>query len=119
MIINPNKIAFHSEYDVVDYVTKGFVPKQEDYQRVIAKLRHPDPISTINEKIGKEPVIPENMIEPYSAEILADALDRVYHNRKRNQKVCIGVAIGVTAACLVGATCCYIDKKDSKSDNEK
>lgn len=108
MIIDPKRVAFHSTTDVVDYVSRGPIPKPENYRLVVEKFRNPDSIGSVDSKIGKEVVISEEVVNPVTADDIAAALDRVYENRVHNRNVAIGIGAGIaliTVGALFASSC--------------
>ena len=101
MLIDPKKVQFESKNDVIDYVTRGFIPpRREHFKQVMDKVKNPDPAgSNQSEKWGNEVTISEEKISEKEREELGDILPKVYENRVRNRtKFLIGSGVALLSA---------------------
>jgi hypothetical protein len=87
MYVDPKRIKFESTNDLVDYASKGFIPKKEYWHKFIEKVRTPDIPLSIQQKAGKEVIVSENLFneEKNGKQVLEETLDRVYQNRVENR----------------------------------
>ena len=102
MLIDPKKVQFETQNDVIDYITKGFLPpRKEHFDKVIDKVRTPDNVDYAYQQRGKEVVISENVISENDRKLIDSILTKVYENRIRNRnKLLIG--IGSAFALMTG-----------------
>jgi len=105
MLIDPKYKVYDSKEDIIDYVTRGFLPPRQAYfDALIEKVRTPDQdVIENDERQGKEVLISERIINCGGAKTTADVLERVYENRKRNFiKGSIGLGIIGTLLTIIG-----------------
>lgn len=96
MLYDPKLKVFENPNDVVDYVTRGFLPpKQKYYDALMNKVKNPDIIMDNDPKAGKEVLVPKFE----NAELIAEILDMVYKNRRRN------LIKGLVGGTLFGLGC--------------
>lgn len=117
MLVNPKYVEFESMQDIVDYVSRGFMPpSKKNFHQVIEKVNLPDSVDSIENKIGNEVVISEELIDDENRDCLAIALQRVYTNRVRNRNIAIGTIVGTTGLILLAM---LIGGSSKKEDVEK
>lgn len=110
MIIKPEKMVFEDTNDIIDYVSRGMVPTRKNFEKVMFKVRCPD---TNDKKEENQVYIPEHLFINCSESDLAYALDRVYENRRRNQKIGIAaILITIGIGCLLGGAASNNKKKE-------
>lgn len=112
-MINPKKVAFETEKDVIDYVSRGLPPTKKNYREFINRVRCPladlDD-GTYNDMVGNTVIIEESLFLNCDKDTLERSLERVYENRRRNRNIALA-AIGIVAGVLIiGAT--RSEKKD-------
>ena len=97
MLTNPKMIKFESRRDVVDYVTRGLLPPlRKDFNKVMAKLANPDDLIDIQSKMGKEVVIPCDIVDKKTQQAMKELMEEVYENRVKNRNK-LFMVIGGTA----------------------
>ena len=113
MLTDPSKIVFESTNDVVDYVSRGFVPSRKNFERVMLAVRVPTPDGVIPEKGTVS--VPERLFINCDNNTMNAALQRVYENRVRNRNIGIGIMAGIVIAGLVfgGKSSCKKHKDDT------
>lgn len=113
MFIDPKKIAFETREDIVDYVSRGFLPPPKShFDQVMDKVRNPDENDeTISAKKGKEVVIPKTIIKEDAA-ILENILTRVYKNRIRNRNITLAGLGTLATGVIIGMIKCGINNRD-------
>lgn len=89
MLIDPKKLVFETRADIIDYVSRGFVPHRKYFNAVMSKVANPDASFTIPDKITKEVVIPEGIIPDEEKEMFDRVMRRIYDNRARNRDVAL------------------------------
>jgi hypothetical protein len=104
MLTDPKMIKFESRRDVVDYVTRGFLPPlRKDFNKVMAKLDNPDSEVDVKSKRGKEVVIPDGIINKETRHVMKELMEDVYENRVENRKkLFIVVAAASVLSYLIG-----------------
>ena len=118
MLAEPSMIAFQTRLDIVDYVSRGLIPLDPHVGMVITKVRNPDTRESIPDKVGREVVISEDLFSSErEAEILAEVLERVHENRKRNRKITLGTIGVIGAACLIGSVFSSSNEKKKQEES--
>lgn len=111
MLFNPEKMVFETSYDVVDYVSKGFVPSRKNFEKVMSKVRIPD-----DEKVEGQVYIPSNLFIDCDIDTMNYALNRVYENRVKNRNITLAMVGIVLAGVLFGKV--SGKKKEKEKDND-
>ena len=89
MLVDPKKVCFESQDDVVDYVTKGFLPPlRKHFDQVMEKVDSPNPVGYEGRR-GEEVLISETAIPEIDRKTLRKVMDKVYRNRVMNQNKAI------------------------------
>ena len=109
MLIDPKYVKFEKKDDVVDYISKGFLPpRKKYYDQLVAKIQNPDMDIVDNDpRRGKELLMPADVMTDEEMSIL----DKVYKNRKKNL---IKGGIGLGIATLLLGFASYKKKKKNK-----
>ena len=96
MLIKPEKILFENINDVIDYITKGFPPTKNNYDKIIFKIMNPDnpQCDDTNDSVS----ISKDDLKKIDRGALIYTLDRVYQNKINNTK---HAAIGIGAGLLL------------------
>ncbi|MDE7347490.1 MAG: hypothetical protein K2N48_12225 [Muribaculaceae bacterium] len=100
MLMDPAKIGFENVCDIVDYTARGCIPSKDDFRAVMAKVRQPDVGIRVD---VKAPYIPSDIVptSPESRELLAQVLERVDEDRRKNRRD-RNIATAVLAVAGVG-----------------
>lgn len=104
MITNPRKLEFENRDDIIDYVSKGFVPRKKHFYDVMDKVAYPNSTSTYarySPKAGIEVVVTDSIIPEEERLIYDYILTRVYENRRKRQKKKIAAYIGIGVLALI------------------
>ena len=99
---NPKKIIFETNKDLVDFVSRGRIPKEEYFNKFIDAVEYKD-YQEDNEINIVDGVLTEN-----NRPIISDVLKRVYDNRIQNKK---NIGIGLLSALIIGSIIKYLIKR--------
>lgn len=103
MVVQPERIAFTEQDDIIDYVTKGLPPTKKNFEKVISKVKNPDNSGDFYyrnaPKAGVEVVINDYVVPYDQRDQLDHTLKRVYKNRIRNRNT----ALIVGGLVVIGA----------------
>lgn len=102
---NPSNIEFETKTDLIDYVTKGGIPRKTYFENFIKGVKYPMP-EGINDFDVK---VPDEIISADERPIVADILTKVYKNRVGNRRK---VIIGITTIAIIGSLVKQFLKKD-------
>lgn len=117
MIINPDKIVFNSELDVVDYVSKGLVPTRKNFLNLMDKMSNPDSDGEPRDPQSKDIYLPERVLINCDSETMNSVLRQVYANRVRNRNIVLTVIGVVGGIMLIGTIRGGCKKKDKDDDD--
>lgn len=95
MFLNPKYIRFNSTNDVVDYISFGLVPTETNVEAVLSQLKSYDEDENIVRGIDTPLSFNPYIYKENDPKTVANVLERVYENRKKNQVL---VGVGVIAA---------------------
>lgn len=112
MLIKPEKLKFENSTDIVDYVSKGMIPRRKDFEKVLSRVNCPDV-----EAIPNQVYIPETIFIDCDPDTMNTVIRRMYENRVRNRNICFVVA-GVVAAGLLFSKFRNKDTDDKCIDND-
>ena len=127
MIVQPERIAFTEQDDIIDYVTKGLPPTKKNFEKVISKVKNPDNSGDFYyrnaPKAGVEVVINDYVVPYDQRDQLDHTLKRVYKNRIRNRNTILivgGLAVLGALGILIGGggSSKNDDSDDPKSNND-
>lgn len=115
-IIDPKKVVFETEEDVVDYVSRGLPPTKKKYKEFINRVSSPlsDLDMDDSEIVGDTVIIRESLFLNCDKDTLQRSLERVYANRIRNRNIILTLAAVTAGAILFGS----IKSSRSKDSNE-
>ena len=111
MIIKADNIAFENKNDIIDYVSKGFVPTRKNFENVMHKVHCPD---NDNVKTPGNIYVHENLFMDCDKEELEEVLRRVYNNRVRNRNFMLTTIGLVTLGLFIKGR---FDKDDEECDS--
>lgn len=112
-----NELQFGSTQDIVDYTSRSFIPKKDEFEQVMIHLRHPD---TTPRNPGTDSVYISADVVPATLEereAVAKVLERVYENRKRNRRNVL-VTVGVIAGVVIGGHIFLFSHRHQKEKDE-
>lgn len=119
-IIDPKKVVFETESDVVDYVSRGLPPTKKKYREFINRVS--SPLSDVDvddsEIVGDTVIIRESLFLDCDKDTLQRSLERVYANRIRNRNIILALA-AVTAGAVLFGSIKSGKSKDSSDDSKK
>ena len=127
MVVQPERIAFTEQDDIIDYVTKGLPPTKKNFEKVISKVKNPDNSGDFYyrnaPKAGVEVVINDYVVPYDQRDQLDHTLKRVYKNRIRNRNTILivgGLAVLGALGILIGGggSSKNDDSDDTKSNND-
>ena len=99
MFIDPKRVMFESQKDVIDYVSGGILPpSKSQFEEMINRVRNPlDSTKDTTSLVGNDVIITDKVVPDDEKEMLDKVLRRVYENRvkRRNAYILIGVLAGV------------------------
>lgn len=114
MLIDPKNIVFETRDDVIDFVTKGFIPpKKSNFEKVMNKVKNPDDEATFNSNKGKEVTILDSAMNEEERKLLEEMMNRVYGNRVSNRNK-LFTGISFMTAGSIGAALLYRLIKNKK-----
>lgn len=88
MMTPAKNVKFENRTDVINYVTNGLPPRQKDYQAARIWL--------VNSETGDEIALDQN-------KILAEALDIIYDNiKKEHKRMTVAAVVGIGIASVLG-----------------
>lgn len=112
-MINPERIVFEDEMDLVDYVGRGMIPSKKNFEKFIVKVRNPS--DGLGEGDISQVCVSKNMfLGDYNAESMDRLLTRMYENRVHNRNVMM--AIGGILGGIVGTTIIRSKRKKKKEE---
>lgn len=111
-IMDPSKIKFENQGDVIDYVTKGIPPRKKDFDELMDSIRGTDDPAN---HVVIAPGIEFDMDE----DAFINAMNRVYKNRCRNRNILIGASIVVGGVVIAALSSQHSKINDLKAENEK
>ena len=127
MVVQPERIAFTEQDDIIDYVTKGLPPTKKNFEKVISKVKNPDNSGDFYyrnaPKAGVEVVINDYVVPYDQRDQLDHTLKRVYKNRIQNRNTILivgGLAVLGAIGILIGGggSSKNDDSDDPKSNND-
>lgn len=113
-IINPEKIVFETNVDIIDYVTRGLPPTKKNFEKVISKVINPDPDENSTCEVGKNVYIPGRLFFKCDNDTMEQALTRVYENRIHNRNMMLAAAGVVIAGIIFGSIKSNSKKKEDE-----
>lgn len=119
-IIDPKKVVFETEEDVVDYVSRGLPPTKKKYKEFINRVSSPlsDLDMDDSEIVGDTVIIRESLFLNCDKDTLQRSLERVYANRIRNRNIILTLA-AVTAGAILFGSIKSSRCKDSDTDKKE
>lgn len=119
-IIDPKKVVFETEEDVVDYVSRGLPPSKKKYKEFINRVSSPlnDLDMDDSEIVGDTVIIRESLFLDCDKDTLQRSLERVYANRIRNRNIILTLA-AVTAGAILFGSIKSSRCKDSDEDKKE
>lgn len=114
-MINPERIVFESEKDLVDFVARGMVPRRKDFDKFIVKVRNPDDEHGEGD-ITKVRIGKNVFLKDYDNEVIDRVLTRVYEDRVHNRNMMLtvaGIAAGIVGVLMFGSG----NKDDTQSES--
>lgn len=119
-MIDPTKIKFESQSDVIDYVTKGLPPKKKDFEALMSAIEDRSTAPTTEENNNPNHVVIAPGVEfDMDDDALSNALHQIYGNRRHNRNILIGAAVVVGALVFMGGSHQHSRIKELESENEK
>lgn len=119
-IIDPKKVVFETEEDVVDYVSRGLPPTKKKYKEFINRVSSPlsDLDMDDSEIVGDTVIIRESLFLNCDKDTLQRSLERVYANRIRNRNIILTLT-AVTAGVILFGSIKSSRCKDSDADKKE
>lgn len=114
-IISPEKIVFETEADLIDYVTKGFVPTKKSFEKFMSKMYNPNGEDEVRDPNSNEVFIPDRVFFNCDRDTMDMVLRQVYANRVRNRNIML-TAIGVIGGIMLIGTIRGGHKKKDDDD---
>lgn len=112
-IISPEKVVFETESDLVDYVTKGFVPTKKSFEKVMSKMYNPNSDDEVRDPNSNEVFIPGRVLLNCDRGTMDMVLRQVYANRVRNRNIILTTIGVIGGVMLIGAIRGGSKKKDA------
>lgn len=106
---NPLKLTFNSRQDVENYVAKSLIaPTDENFEKVMAKIKNPHTLECFPSKMGEEFIIPDYITTESERDHYIYVMRLLEQNRIRHQKKkerLNKVKSIFTIACLILGSC--------------
>lgn len=109
MIINPERIVFESTNDIVDYISKGFPPTKNQFDRLMTAVNNPVD-SRESRRPGYDVIITKECVKDWNDPVYVqntvnEILNEVYKNKvaMRNTVIATGAVVivgGIAIAAL-------------------
>lgn len=99
-IVDPKFVEFESEEDIVDYLTRGIIPKRKNAKKVFNAIKNPLSEEEAKMKIGSEVIIRDNIIPVNDVDVFERTVKRAYENRVKNRNNMICGASFIAAGLL-------------------
>lgn len=115
-IISPEKIVFETEADLVDYVTKGFVPTKKSFEKFMSKMYNPNGEDEVRDPNSNTVFIPERVFFNCDRDTMDMVLRQVYANRVRNRNIMLTAIAVIGGLMLIGYHPWQHKKKDEEID---
>lgn len=108
-IIKPERVAFETDVDIIDYVSRGMVPTKKNFEKIAYKLLNPDENDI--PKIDDNVYISQDLLGYRDPETMEFVLRRVYANRVRNRNIAFGIAGAIGGIVLLSMLSSHRKKK--------
>jgi len=113
LLVKPENVVYETQYDIVDYVTKGLPPSRKNLNRVMATVYQPHSSESLQEKAPDVIAISTDLFPSNNNDEFGLMLNRVYENNVRNRNFAIAGIVGAFAlGIFVGGSCHKSKDKD-------
>ncbi|MCM1233508.1 MAG: hypothetical protein NC489_25615 [Ruminococcus flavefaciens] len=119
-MMDPKKVKFESQKDVIDYVTRGAPPRKKDFNALIDAIDTRDSVpEDLQEKPGTRVVIRPGLEFNMDDDALVTALNQIYINRCHNRKILMGAGMVIGAIVIAGGLHQHNRINDLEAENKK